>query len=95
MAAGSQVVAGEVVAGALDINGASPRRYFFQVLCSFATDEAERERLEYLATPEGRDDLYRYNQREGAPASPCRHPHTAMNSGMLPSHNTHHTFARI
>ena len=66
------------MAGALDINGASPRRHFFQVLCSFATDEAERERLEYLATPEGRDDLYRYNQREGAPASPCQHPQQVM-----------------
>jgi len=60
-----QVAAGDLVGGALDINGASPRRYFFQVLCSFASNETERERLQYLATPEGRDDLYRYNQREG------------------------------
>jgi hypothetical protein len=30
----------------------------------FATAEHERERLEYFASPEGRDDLYQYNQKE-------------------------------
>lgn len=55
------------MAGALDVTGASPRRYFFEVLHHFAAAEHERERLEYLSSPEGRDDLYRYNQREGAP----------------------------
>jgi len=30
----------------------------------FATAEHERERLKYFASPEGRDDLYRYNQKE-------------------------------
>ena len=66
--AGAQVQLGALVAGALDIAGASPRRFFFEVLRHLATDEHERERLEYLSTPEGRDDLYRYNQREGAVA---------------------------
>lgn len=60
--------------GVLDVSGASPRRRFFQVLAHFtqATDgspgspaEVERERLLYFASVEGRDDLYRYNQREG------------------------------
>jgi len=60
----------ELVAGALDVNGASPRRYFFEVLRHFAAGEAEVERLEYFASPEGRDDLFRYNQREGAAAAP-------------------------
>ena len=55
----------ELVAGALDINGASPRRFFFEVLARFATSEGEAERLQYFVTLEGRDDLYRYNQREG------------------------------
>ncbi|GIL74048.1 hypothetical protein Vretifemale_4109, partial [Volvox reticuliferus] len=54
-----------LVQGCLDIGGASPRRYFFQVLRHFADVERERERLSYFATAEGRDDLYRYNQREG------------------------------
>ena len=52
--------------------GASPRRYFFEVLRHFATDDREEERLQYLSTPEGRDDLYRYNQREGASGLPRR-----------------------
>ncbi|GLC34942.1 hypothetical protein PLESTM_000256800 [Pleodorina starrii] len=54
-----------LVQGCLDIASASPRRYFFQVLRHFADVERERERLSYFATAEGRDDLYRYNQREG------------------------------
>lgn len=62
-----QVRVADLVAGALDINGASPRRYFFAVLRHFATNPAEIERLEYFASPEGRDDLYQYNQKEGEP----------------------------
>jgi len=61
----SQVRLRALVAGALDVAGASPRRYFFEVLRHFATDEREQERLQYLSTPEGRNDLYTYNQREG------------------------------
>ncbi|XP_050383983.1 NADPH-dependent diflavin oxidoreductase 1 isoform X2 [Argentina anserina] len=30
----------------------------------FATAEHEKERLQYFVSPEGRDDLYQYNQRE-------------------------------
>ena len=60
-----------LVGGALDVAGASPRRYFFEVLRHFATDEREQERLQYLSTPEGRNDLYTYNQREGATGQPC------------------------
>lgn len=36
----------------------------FQVMSFFATAEHERERLQYFASPEGRDDLYKYNQKE-------------------------------
>ena len=36
----------------------------FQVMRFFATAEHEKERLQYFASPEGRDDLYQYNQRE-------------------------------
>lgn len=55
----------EIGQGIIDISGASPRRFFFEVLHEFATDELEKERLSYFASPEGRDDLYVYNQREG------------------------------
>jgi hypothetical protein len=61
-----QVEARHLVAGALDISGASPRRFFLEVLQHFAEVPAEADRLQYLASPEGRDDMYRYNQREGA-----------------------------
>lgn len=36
----------------------------FQVMSMFATAEHEKERLQYFVSPEGRDDLYQYNQRE-------------------------------
>jgi sulfite reductase alpha subunit-like flavoprotein len=45
--------------GVLDLCGASPRRYLFQVLSHFASNELHRERLQYFAAAEGRDDLYR------------------------------------
>lgn len=52
------------VALTMDIASASPRRYFFEVMSFFATAEHEKERLQYFASPEGRDDLYQYNQKE-------------------------------
>lgn len=48
----------------MDIASASPRRYFFEVMSHYATAEHEKERLKYFASPEGRDDLYQYNQKE-------------------------------
>ncbi|XP_058078340.1 NADPH-dependent diflavin oxidoreductase 1-like isoform X2 [Magnolia sinica] len=48
----------------MDIASASPRRYFFEVMSFFANAEHEKDRLEYFASPEGRDDLYQYNQKE-------------------------------
>lgn len=71
---GLQVRVGALVQGVLDVSAASPRRFFFEVLQHFATSELEVDRLEYFATPAGRDDLYTYNQKEGlfqAPTS-CR-----------------------
>ncbi|GMH41133.1 hypothetical protein BSKO_09043 [Bryopsis sp. KO-2023] len=55
----------ELVAGVLDVCGASPRRFFFKVLHAFAQTEVEIDRLAYFASTEGRDDLHVYNQREG------------------------------
>ncbi|CAL9222245.1 unnamed protein product [Arabidopsis halleri] len=48
----------------MDVTSASPRRYFFEVMSFYATAEHEKERLQYFASPEGRDDLYNYNQKE-------------------------------
>ncbi|KAG8662476.1 hypothetical protein MANES_01G109200v8 [Manihot esculenta] len=48
----------------MDVASASPRRYFFEVMSFFATAQHEKERLQYFASPEGRDDLYQYNQKE-------------------------------
>ncbi|XP_020276007.1 NADPH-dependent diflavin oxidoreductase 1 isoform X2 [Asparagus officinalis] len=48
----------------MDVASASPRRYFFEVMSFYATAEHEKERLQYFASPEGRDDLYQYNQKE-------------------------------
>lgn len=30
----------------------------------YATADHEKEKLQYFASPEGRDDLYEYNQKE-------------------------------
>ena len=65
-----QVRLGALIQGAFDIHGASPRRYFFEVLQHFVTDELQRERLQHFATAEGRDDLALYNQSEGGPDTP-------------------------
>eukprot|EP00887_Chlorella_sp_A99_P001486 scaffold8.g1486.t1 len=62
---GAAVQVGPLIAGALDIAGAAPRRLLFEVLAALATSEVECERLQYLSGPEGRDELWEYNQREG------------------------------
>ena len=64
-----------LVQGVLDISAASPRRYFFEVLQHFSASELEVDRLEYFATPAGRDDLYTYNQKAGLISVPL---HAAM-----------------
>lgn len=48
----------------MDVASASPRHYFFEVMSFFASAEHEKERLQYFSSPEGRDDLYQYNQKE-------------------------------
>eukprot|EP00798_Chlamydomonas_sp_ICE-L_P025328 gene25328-10984_t len=55
----------DLLAAVVDVAGASPRRFFFEVLQHFAESELEKSRLEYFASAEGRDDVYRYNAREG------------------------------
>ncbi|WVZ68934.1 hypothetical protein U9M48_017805 [Paspalum notatum var. saurae] len=37
---------------------------YITVMSFFATAEHEKEKLQYFASPEGRDDLYKYNQKE-------------------------------
>ena len=53
-----------LIASGIDIDSASPRRYFFEVMSRFAEVEHEKERLQYFASAEGAADLYKYNQRE-------------------------------
>ena len=53
-----------LIAGGIDVNSASPRRYFFEVMSHFTASEHEKERLQYFASGEGAVDLYKYNQRE-------------------------------
>ncbi len=54
----------DVIASSLDVSSAPPRRYFFEVISHFATLEMERGCLRDFASSEGKDDLYRYCQRE-------------------------------
>lgn len=54
------------MAGVMDVAGASPRRFFFEVLRAFTHNPAQAERLAYFASPAGREDLSKYNEREGA-----------------------------
>ena len=65
------------MAGALDVAGASPRRFFFEVLRDSATDPVEADRLAYFASPDGREALAQYNQREGT----CLHLQTCAWAG--------------
>ena len=60
-----QVRVGDLVSGVLDVAGASPRRFFFEVLRHFATEPVEADRLAYFGSPDGREVLAQYNQREG------------------------------
>eukprot|EP00892_Ulva_mutabilis_P003315 jgi/Ulvmu1/1355/UM011_0083.1 len=53
-----------VACGVLDIAGTPPRRPLFRCLAACAAADAERERLEYFASAEGRDDLAVYCARE-------------------------------
>ena len=54
-----------LIDGLIDVNSGSPRRFFFQMLAQFTPSDVERERLGYFATTtDGREDLYRYNERE-------------------------------
>jgi sulfite reductase alpha subunit-like flavoprotein len=53
-----------LIAGGLDIDSASPRRYFFEVMSHFAQVDLEKERLAHFSSAEGAIDLYKYNQRE-------------------------------
>ncbi|XP_044413989.1 NADPH-dependent diflavin oxidoreductase 1 [Triticum aestivum] len=52
------------VALTMDVTSASPRRYFFEVMSYFATDEREKAKLQDYTSPEGRGDLSWYNQNE-------------------------------
>lgn len=61
------VSVGEVLARHLDFM-ATPRRRFFQLLPFFCSDKVQRERLEELASKDGRVDLYDYCHKVGRSA---------------------------
>ncbi|KAK2972456.1 hypothetical protein RJ640_003882, partial [Escallonia rubra] len=48
----------------MDVASASPSCYLFEVMSFFASSEKEKEELQRFASPEGRDDLFKFNQRE-------------------------------
>ena len=52
-------------AGLLDIDGASPRRFFFEVLSHFAEEPTEKQRLLYLSSSQGREEMALYNRKSG------------------------------
>ena len=58
------VPARHLVLACLDIASASPRRYFYETAARFAASADEKERLEYFASPEGRDDARKYGASE-------------------------------
>lgn len=62
-----------VACGALDVAGAPPRRRLFRLLADYATVPQQRERLEYFASSEGRDDLATYCARERRSLLDVRH----------------------
>lgn len=63
---GIVVRVGALVAGALDVDSAVPRRVLFEALQRFAPPGSrEHERLAHFASPQGRDELHDYNKREG------------------------------
>ncbi len=55
---------GALVAGALDVASAPPRRVFFQALAAGAPPGPLADRLAHFASPAGRDDLDDYCRRE-------------------------------
>eukprot|EP00210_Caulerpa_lentillifera_P005260 g5027.t1 len=54
-----------LIQGVLDVGGASPRRFFFQLLSAFASSHKENERLSYFASAIGREELSLYNKQSG------------------------------
>lgn len=59
------VQVGPLIAGALDISSASPKRSFFGMLAQLAPPGLHADRLAHFASPSGRDDLHEYCRREG------------------------------
>jgi sulfite reductase alpha subunit-like flavoprotein len=55
---------GALIAGALDVGSAPPRRTFFQALAQTSPAGRDADRLRYFASPQGRDDLHEYCARE-------------------------------
>jgi sulfite reductase alpha subunit-like flavoprotein len=52
----------DFLAASLDISGV-PRRYFFELLAHFASESVQAEKLRFLASAEGQEDLHDYARR--------------------------------
>jgi sulfite reductase alpha subunit-like flavoprotein len=52
----------DAVANYLDIAG-TPKRYFFEMLSYFATDDLQRDRLRFFASQQGAEEMYDYSIR--------------------------------
>lgn len=59
----SQLTWREIFEQYLDVCG-TPTKFFYEQLSHFTTDEREKERLDYLISPEATDAFWKYNQRE-------------------------------
>jgi len=57
---------GDLIQGTLDCTGASPAKWFFELLEYYcpSTASLEKEKLRFLISAEGSEDLYIYNKRE-------------------------------
>lgn len=58
----------------------------------YATAEHEKEKLQHFASPEGRDDLYQYNQKERRTVLEVNNDNEA--SSMLPKNNVISSYLR-
>ena len=60
-----KTTAGTLIAGAIDVEGAPPRRTFFEALSQLCPDGMYKERLSHLGSAKGREDLNEYVTQEG------------------------------
>ena len=60
-----KTTAGILIAGAIDVEGAPPRRTFFEALSQLCPNGIYKDRLSHLGSSKGREDLNEYVTQEG------------------------------